>query len=60
MSETSGESGSDQAALEVVDLHKSFGAVEVIRGVSMSAHKGDVISRDGQVSYNVANRCDCA
>ena len=44
MSETSGESGSDQAALEVVDLHKSFGDVEVIRGVSMSAHKGDVIS----------------
>ena len=40
MSETSG----DQAALEVVDLHKSFGKVEVIRGMSMSAHKGDVIS----------------
>ena len=38
------ESGSDQAALEVVDLHKSFGEVEVIRGVSLSAHKGDVIS----------------
>ena len=34
----------DHAALEVVDLHKSFGEVEVIRGVSMSAHKGDVIS----------------
>jgi arginine/ornithine transport system ATP-binding protein len=40
MSESSGE----QAALEVVDLHKSFGDVEVIRGVSLSAHKGDVIS----------------
>ena len=40
MSEPSG----DDAALEVVDLHKSFGDVEVIRGVSMSAHKGDVIS----------------
>ncbi len=40
MSEVAG----DQAALEVVDLHKSFGDVEVIRGVSMSAHKGDVIS----------------
>ena len=33
-----------QAALEVVDLHKSFGDHEVIRGVSMRAHKGDVIS----------------
>ncbi len=40
MSEPSG----DYAALEVVDLHKSFGEVEVIRGVSLSAHKGDVIS----------------
>ncbi len=40
MSEPSG----DHAALEVVDLHKSFGDVEVIRGVSMRAHKGDVIS----------------
>ena len=40
MSETSG----DHAALEVVDLHKSFADVEVIRGVSLQAHKGDVIS----------------
>ena len=44
MSESSGESGGDQPALEVVDLHKSFGDVEVIRGVSLVAHKGDVIS----------------
>ena len=32
------------AALEVVDLHKSFGNHEVIRGVSLLARKGDVIS----------------
>ena len=38
------EASAEHAALEVVDLHKSFGDVEVIRGVSMSAHKGDVIS----------------
>jgi arginine/ornithine transport system ATP-binding protein len=38
------ESGGEQAALEVVDMHKSFGDVEVIRGMSLSAHKGDVIS----------------
>jgi arginine/ornithine transport system ATP-binding protein len=44
MSESVSQSGGDQAALEVVDLHKSFGDVEVIRGVSLSAHKGDVIS----------------
>ena len=40
MSDSTGE----EAALEVVDLHKSFGNVEVLRGVSLSAHKGDVIS----------------
>ena len=44
MSESGSQSGGEQAALEVVDLHKSFGEVEVIRGVSLSAHKGDVIS----------------
>jgi len=44
MSETSGAVGAEQAALEVVDLHKSFGDVEVIRGMSLNAYKGDVIS----------------
>ena len=39
-----GEASAGHAALEVVDLHKSFGDHEVIRGVSMRAHKGDVIS----------------
>ncbi len=29
--------------LKVKDLHKSFGAVEVIKGVTLSASKGDVI-----------------
>lgn len=37
-------SGSDVAALEVENLHKSFGELEVIKGVSMKAQKGDVIS----------------
>ena len=32
------------AALEVKDLHKRFGAVEVLKGVSLTAHTGDVIS----------------
>jgi ABC-type histidine transport system ATPase subunit len=34
-------------ALEVDDLHKSFGSVEVLKGVSLTAHKGDVISMLG-------------
>lgn len=32
------------AALKIADMHKSFGAHEVIRGVSMEAQKGDVIA----------------
>jgi ABC-type histidine transport system ATPase subunit len=31
-------------ALSVNDLHKSFGNHQVIKGVSMAAHKGDVIA----------------
>ena len=38
------EPSGGQAALEVHDLHKSFGDHDVIRGVSLSAQKGDVIS----------------
>ncbi len=35
---------SDPAALQVNDLHKSFGNHHVIKGVSMEAQKGDVIA----------------
>jgi ABC-type histidine transport system ATPase subunit len=34
-------------ALEVSDLHKRFGALEVLKGVSLSADNGDVISMIG-------------
>lgn len=33
-----------QAALTVEDLHKSFGSLDVLKGVSIAAHQGDVIS----------------
>lgn len=33
-----------QAALSVIDLHKSFGSLKVLSGISVSAFKGDVIS----------------
>ncbi|OMP68909.1 histidine/lysine/arginine/ornithine ABC transporter ATP-binding protein [Agrobacterium tumefaciens] len=32
------------AALEVVDLKKSYGHFEVLKGISLTAHRGDVIS----------------
>ena len=35
---------SDPAALKVCNLHKSFGAHKVIKGVSMEAQKGEVIA----------------
>ena len=34
-------------ALVVVDLHKAFGALEVLKGVSLSARNGDVIAMIG-------------
>ncbi|MDJ1007842.1 MAG: ATP-binding cassette domain-containing protein [Paracoccaceae bacterium] len=30
--------------LSVEDIHKSFGSLEVLKGISLEAHKGDVIS----------------
>ena len=40
--------GSDKAglekAIEVIDLHKSFDSVEVLKGVSVTAHQGEVIA----------------
>ena len=36
--------GNGQAAVIVEDLHKSFGELEVLRGVSLTAHEGDVVS----------------
>ena len=37
-----GEAGTP--ALEVIDLHKRFGSLEVLKGISLAAHDGDVIS----------------
>lgn len=34
----------DVVALDVKELHKSFGQNEVLKGISLTAHRGDVIS----------------
>lgn len=39
--------GSGKSAVEIIDLHKRFGTVEVIKGVSLSASYGNVISLIG-------------
>lgn len=31
-------------AIRVIDLHKSFGSLEVLKGVSLTAHQGDVVA----------------
>ncbi len=36
-----------QPALVAEDIHKSFGSVEVLKGVSLTAHEGDVIAMLG-------------
>jgi ABC-type polar amino acid transport system ATPase subunit len=33
----------DEAVVKVVNLHKSFGGLEVLRGIDMEIHKGEVI-----------------
>jgi polar amino acid transport system ATP-binding protein len=33
-----------EEAIRVADLHKSFGSLEVLKGVSLTAHKGDVVA----------------
>ena len=43
MIENAGSNGT-LATLEVEELHMSFGNLEVLRGVSMSAREGDVVS----------------
>jgi len=35
---------SPKSAISVKDMHKRFGAVEVLKGISLEAHEGDVIS----------------
>lgn len=36
-----------ETALVADDIHKSFGSIEVLKGVSVTAHKGDVIAMLG-------------
>lgn len=38
------ETGQKRAKLEIRDLHKSFGALEVLKGISLDAHQHDVIA----------------
>lgn len=39
-----GQAGNTVEAIKITDLHKSFGELEVLKGVSLTAHEGDVVS----------------
>lgn len=47
MHETASGRAAEHHALVCEDIHKSFGTLEVLKGVSLSAHKGDVIAMLG-------------
>ena len=44
MAESGGASNGADAALIVEGIHKSFGSLEVLKGISLTAHEQDVIS----------------
>lgn len=46
--------------LEIRDLHKSYGALEVLKGVSVSAKKGDVVSLIGSSGSGKSTLLRCA
>lgn len=44
-------------ALVAADIHKSFGSVEVLKGISLTARDGDVISIIGSSGSGKAPFC---
>ncbi len=46
-------------AVEVVDLHKSFGALEVLKGVNLTAYPGEVVSMIGSSGSGKSTMLRC-
>ncbi|ARE39370.1 Histidine ABC transporter, ATP-binding protein HisP [Rhodovulum sp. P5] len=50
----------DPPVIEIRDLHKSYGALEVLKGVSIAAQKGDVVSLIGSSGSGKSTLLRCA
>ena len=46
--------------IQITDLHKSFGALEVLKGVNITAHRGDVVSLIGSSGSGKSTLLRCA
>ena len=50
----------DTPVIDISNLHKAYGALEVIKGVDITAHKGDVISLIGSSGSGKSTILRCA
>ena len=50
----------DSPVIEIQDLHKAYGALEVLKGVSVSAKRGDVVSLIGSSGSGKSTLLRCA
>ena len=50
----------NQPVIELTDIHKSFGDLEVLRGISLSANRGDVITLIGSSGSGKSTLLRCA
>ena len=46
--------------IEIRDIHKSFGALEVLKGVTITAHRGDVVSLIGSSGSGKSTLLRCS